>query len=119
MSLPKQWADEIDLYKKNVGKTMNLTRYTSTSLSKAIAIQFATSVKSDDVVPVIFQYHLAKGTKVGHNFFLNSGKFTLYPEEKEILLDDGHEFTVTSVDEDQIFNELKCTIVNMDIGNVS
>ena len=119
MSLPKQWADEIDTYKNNVGKKLNLTRYTSTSKSKDVAIQFATKDASDQKVPLIFCYFLAKGSKSGHKFLMNSALYSAYPEEEELLLDDGHEFTVRKVEENQVFNNLPCTIVTFDIEGAS
>ena len=50
---------------------------------------------------------------------MNSALYSAYPEEEELLLDDGHEFTVRKVEENQVFNNLPCTIVTFDIEGAS
>ena len=60
-------------------------------------MDFATKDKSGECIPVIFQYHLTKGTKVGFKFFLNSTLYSAYPNEEEILIDDGHKYRVKEV----------------------
>jgi len=46
---------------------------------------------------VIFEIDLTDGTLSGYCFQMNSTDYTAYPEEDEILLDDGRPFRITNI----------------------
>ena len=73
--------DELNKFQDN--KVVNLTGYTSTSLSKETACHFA--LKKDvpaGKVPIVFQieFHSKNG------LFMLSQEYTAYPGENEVLI---------------------------------
>lgn len=77
---------------------INWSGYNSTSTQRDVAIGFAFPKKLDtERKNVLFEIDLGEGTTLGYCFQMNEPCFTAYPEEKEILLDDGIPFQVTDV----------------------
>ena len=72
---------------------MNLTGYTSTSKLLYSALYFANFGNNEDQqIPVVFEIMFKKNT----GFFEMTEEFTAYPEEGEVLLQDGLEYSVLS-----------------------
>jgi hypothetical protein len=74
-----------------VGKDTNLLGFTSTTLKRSIAINFA--IPSSDLIievpektPILL---VIEFTGKQQYFFLNSGAYSAYPDEQEVLLQDG------------------------------
>lgn len=93
-----------------VGQKINLAGYVSTSRQKDQSLIFA--FKNQD--PTAYQFNLHKksvlfhvdltdGTISGYCFLMNQKCFTRYPEEEEILLDDGRPFIIDNIVYDQPF----------------
>ena len=84
---------------------MSLTGFTSTTLNRGTALGFATidliakekkSAAADStssVVPLLIEIDF-KGNQF---FYLNSEKLSAYPDEKEVLLQDGVQYKVVTV----------------------
>ena len=74
-----------------VGSKIHLMGYTSTSLNQQVAIEFALgekpdgSMPDDGKVPVVFEIDF-KGQK---GLFEMTDGFSAYPNEGEVLLQDG------------------------------
>lgn len=49
----------------------------------------------------MFMVELVQGTEAGYSFVMNEPCYTQYPEEEEILLDDGLPFDVVKVERDE------------------
>ena len=86
---------EVDDYA--AGRTIHLPGYTSTSKEKSIALSFAFQCLIDDQVPVIFEIAFKDRSGL---FELTDG-FSAYPEEGEVLLQDGLKYRVFSNQEKQ------------------
>ena len=87
-------ANELNLYKKMQHQLINLQGYASTTKTRGVALNFAFWNKDPERTPVIFEIDLTDGTLSGYCFQMNSREFTEYPEEDEILLDDGRPFEI-------------------------
>ena len=79
------------LSKKNPAGNMCLYGWTSTSRSKSVAKKFAYQDKSKGLLSVLLQIHW--NDKTGH-FYMNKSAFDY---EDEILLYDGADYSVLSV----------------------
>lgn len=88
---------EIPNYKNLVGREINFSGFASTTSNKEVALDFATKYHTPDKVPAIFHICLCRGTKEAYSFRMNHPDFTEYPNEEEVLLDDGRPFKVLSV----------------------
>ena len=91
-------ADEINQYKERVGKTdladmVTLHGYTSTSLQKSVALTFAWEEPNTGHQKVLFHF---KWMSKWEAYFLDAGAFD---HEKEVLLNDGADLIVESVEE--------------------
>lgn len=84
----KMTQDEIETY--NVGKKINLTGYTSTSKDFKTALEFSMCGASEFYLPVIFEIQFLSDNGL---FELTSG-FSAYPNEGEVLVQDGLEYLV-------------------------
>ena len=73
------------------GSTVNLLGYVSTSKSYDTALQFAFNDLKTDRTPVVFQI-LFRGST---GLFQLTSDFTAYPEEEEVLVQDGLTYKVT------------------------
>ena len=62
-----------------------------------MALDFAFWNKNTERKCVIFEIDLTDGTISGFCFEMNHIDFTAYPEEDEILLDDGRPFEVVDI----------------------
>lgn len=91
------YKHEVKDYQRMVGYEINFRGFASTSLKRDMAITFATKYVWADKVPVLFEITLVRGTGDGFSFQLNNEEFTAYPEEQEILLDDGRPLKVVGV----------------------
>ena len=94
LSLDEQ---ELSLYRSMVGQDINLQGYASTSKSRRVALDFAFGNRDPERKSVLFEIDLTDGTISGYCFQMNLIDFTAYPEEDEILLDDGRPFEVRDV----------------------
>lgn len=74
---------------------INLTGYTSTSLNLDVAKEFAFSDLEEDKVAVI--YNIVFNDDEGL-FSMNDRRFTAF-EEEEVLLQDGLEYRIVSIEE--------------------
>ena len=95
LKLPQSELEE----KYQVGKTINLTGFTSSTLSKETALSFAfdgkTILKEDtNRLPLLVEIEYT-----GDKEFiqLNSEELSAYPSEQEVLLQDGIQYKVVSV----------------------
>ena len=70
-----------------------------------MALGFAFGNTNPTRKSVIFEIDLTDGTISGYCFQMNMIDFTAYPEEDEILLDDGRPFEVRDVVESKERNE--------------
>ena len=71
---------------------------TSTSINVAIGFMF-NKIKKEDV-PVLYQIiGLKKGNYTNTFFNLDTHDYTLFPEEKEILLKNGQQFKILEISE--------------------
>ena len=71
-----------------VGDTVNLTGYTSTSKQFECALEFALQECKAEKVPVVLQIQFMER----HGYFELAGEFTAYPEEEEVLIQDGLQY---------------------------
>ena len=78
------------------GKKICLQGYTSASKDRQVAVDFATDRIADGKVAVIYEIEF-KGTQ--GIFFMSSRKFSAHPEEELVLIQDGLEYLITSVQE--------------------
>lgn len=65
--------------------------YLSSSSEESVALKFALDGVKDDRVAVLFKIAFT-----GSNGLIKTEKFSAFPEEKEILIQDGLEYLVTS-----------------------
>ena len=77
-------------------KKICLQGYTSTSKDRQVALNFATDRIAEGKVAVIYEIEF-KGTQ--GIFFMSSRDFSAHPEEHEVLVQDGLEYLITSVQE--------------------
>ena len=75
-----------------INNKVHLTGYTSTSTDFEIAKKFALYNLGADEIPVIFSINF-KGSQ---GLFQMSKEYTAYPEENEILVQDGLEYLITN-----------------------
>ena len=75
-----------------VGNKTHLTGYTSTSRFLGVALGFAFMEQSEYSIPVVLEIDFQKDT----GFFELTEEFTAYPEEAEVLVQDGLEYLVVS-----------------------
>lgn len=92
-------------------QTINLAGYNSTSQERDVAIGFALKNRDPRRTSVLLEIDLKEGTKSGFCFVMNQECFTRFPEENEILLDDGIPFKVSSVSENEDFKRSGKTLV--------
>jgi len=85
--------EQLDFYQ--VGDTINLTGYASTSKQEEQSLKFAFREGMDPSRrSVMFYIDLTDGTVSGYCFQMNKPYYTRFPEEDEILLDDGRPFII-------------------------
>ena len=79
---------------------MNLQGFTSTSLSKDSALNFATNgvdpSSTLQKVAILLEIKIS-GSK--QYFYLNSKEYSSYPNEQEVLLQEGIKYKVIELDE--------------------
>ena len=80
---------QVDSYK--LGSKIHLLGYTSTSLKAYEAKKFAVSDKDDGKVAVVFVIEF-RGQK---GLFEMTRDYTAYPDEGEVLLQDGLQYLIT------------------------
>ena len=73
--------------------------YTSTSKSRQVALEFAIDDLEEGKMAVIYEIEFTGSRGI---FFMSSREFTAHREEQEVLLQDGLEFKITSVQESQV-----------------
>jgi len=95
-----------------------LNGYTSTSLNKDTQLEFMAKDLKDDN-PVMLEIKLQQGTKTGLLFYLNTDEFTAYPSEGEILLGDGIGLKVAKVHQDNSFQGINYTTVELHMIKLS
>ena len=83
--------NEIEMYQ--VESNVNLTGYTSSTTNPNVAIEFALDNPQQNLLPVVF--HIEFVSQVG--LFQMSKEYTAYPDEDEILIQDGLQYRVKSV----------------------
>lgn len=75
-----------------------MSGYTSVSKNFKESLRFACHPDMDPSLrSVMFYIELPEGTEGGFSFQMNDSCYTKFPEEEEILLDDGRPFIVDSV----------------------
>jgi len=77
----------------------------------------AKDLKDDN--PVMLEIKLQQGTKTGLLFYLNTDEFTAYPSEGEILLGDGIGLKVAKVHQDNSFQGINYTTVELHMIKLS
>ena len=77
------------------GSSIHLPGYTSTSESKDVAVNFAFKHLQEDMVPVLFEINF----KAKSGLFVINEDFSAYPDEGEVLLQDGLKYKVLTNDE--------------------
>ena len=83
------------------GTLINWGGFISTSNVYKESLKFACRKNQDpNLVSVMFSVWLENGVEGGYSFELNQPCYTQYPEEDEILLDDGLPFYVKQVQSD-------------------
>ena len=87
---------EVESYK--VGTKINLIGYTSTSKRCGRALNFAFKELKQHQVPVLFEISFKSQSGL---FELTEG-YTAYPEEEEILVQDGLQYLITANDKKMI-----------------
>ena len=89
-------ATEINT-KYKVGQKTRLNGYTSTSLHRSLALSFTVDDEIIDPMkfPVLMQIEF-KGTK--QFFHLNTNDYSAYPDENEVLIQDGIEYEIVKID---------------------
>lgn len=80
------------------GQKVRLPGYTSTSKEKSVAVNFAFKHLKEDQVPVILEITFKGRSGL---FELTEG-FSAFPNEGEVLLQDGFEYKVLSNNEEEI-----------------
>ena len=79
-----------------LGTNTHLIGYTSTSTNRQVAMSFAVDKVPPEHLPVM--YHIKY--KSDRGLFDMSAGFSAYSDEKEVLLQDGLEYQVCSVDQE-------------------
>ena len=75
---------EVELKEKYiVGNSFNLQGFTSTTLKRNVAINFAIGDKDTEKCPLLIEIKIKGGLQL---FNLNSAELSAYPKEEEILL---------------------------------
>lgn len=98
---------ELNLYRQMLGQPINLSGYSSTSKKRSMAVYFAMKNKDPNRSSVLFEIDLCEGTLSGYCFQLNTHDFTRYPDEQEILLDDGRPYLVDDIVETSEYNSAR------------
>ena len=80
-----------------VGESIHLPGYTSTSKDMSVALNFALKELKEDQVPVILEITFKGNSGL---FELTQG-YSAYPEEDEILLQDGLKYKISSKEEQE------------------
>ena len=83
-----------------VGQSVHLPGYTSTSKDMSQALNFAFDYLKDDQIPVILEITFKGNSGL---FELTEG-YSAYPEENEILLQDGLKYKIISKEELDIYD---------------
>ena len=92
---------------------INLAGYNSTSQQREVAIGFAIRNQDPRKESVLMEINLKDGTTSGFCFVMDKSCFTRFPDEKEILLDDGLPFKITNVLPSN-YKGIKFTIVQLE-----
>ena len=95
--------DPLEVEAYQVGGLVNLTGYTSTSKLLQTAINFALQECEYPQVPVILEIHFKKNT----GFFEMTSEYSAYPEEEEVLVQDGLQYLITGNIEMEVENSNK------------
>ena len=77
-----------------IGNSISLQGYTSTSLNRAVAKSFAfweAENESDEKCPLIIKIIIEVDRQL---FYLSSDDYSAYPDEEEILLQDGVQYHI-------------------------
>ena len=82
---------EVELEQYNQGYRTNLLGYTSTSLDFKIALKFCFKRLDNQRVPVVFEISF----KGSNGLFQLTDDFSAYPDELEVLVQDGLTYRVT------------------------
>ena len=92
--------EEADSYE--VGRSIHLLGYTSTSKHFQTALGFAQNGgNSDSLIPVVFEITFLKKT----GFVEVTPEYSAYPLEQEVLVQDGLEYLITSNSEEETQNK--------------
>ena len=89
----KLTQEEVDVYVP--GQTTHLMGYTSTSEEMQVAMDFATQGRDDGRVPLVFEIEFRGSAGL---FKLSEG-YSAYPNEAEILIQDGLQYFIKGHDE--------------------
>ena len=84
----KLTEEEVDGYQ--VGGVINLTGYTSTSTEFDCAFEFSQQNCQHDQLPVVFEIQFLQN----FGLFYLSSEYTAYPDEDEVLIQDGLQYQV-------------------------
>ena len=89
--------EQIDEYKGMKDCDVSLKGFSSASMNRDIAIKFALEDVRDAQKPVLLQIDW-RG--IEDHFRLNSNQFSAYPNEEEILLNDGLSMKVIDIQDE-------------------
>ena len=90
-----------------------LKSFTSTSLDRNASLKTLFKDLKEEI-PVLFEINMKNGSEVGFNFNMSSEMFTIYPEEKEVLLDDGIALQIKNVFSRNTYDGKPFTTIQMD-----
>ena len=92
--------EEVNMYKGLARRkaSYQMLGYTSTSRNKGEAIKFAIEDVQPDQSPVIFRIRM-QNESGKYMFSMDSEAYSMYPEEEEVLIQQGLPFTVMAVEE--------------------
>lgn len=92
---------EIEEYQSLTGRKINLRGFSSFTTDESVANQFLIQNWKQGNYPVLFELDVGAANNNEESdqsrpwkFRLNSAKYTMYPDENEVLLDDGTPFIV-------------------------
>lgn len=92
-----------------VGQTMNLLGFTSTSLIKSRAIDFAlegyTKEVAENKTPILLEIEITGSNQF---FSLNTNEYSSYPSEAEVLLQEGIKYKVVGVENIEQQKKFRC-----------
>jgi hypothetical protein len=92
---------------------LNIDGYRSSSLKESVAMLFAYKAETDDLDPVLLRIRM-QNKKGKYYVCLDKEGYTVYPEEKEVLLQAG---LVAKIESFEVVNEGELTIFNLYISD--